>query len=36
MNRHRPIRDRDHNLLVLLDCTFETLTALQVWRKWRF
>jgi hypothetical protein len=32
----RPIRNRDHTLLVLLDCTFETLCTVQVWRKWRF
>lgn len=32
----RPIQDRNYELLVLLDCSFETLAAMQVWRKWRF
>ena len=36
MNQRRRIIDRDHALLVLLDCTFETLSTVQVWRKWRF
>jgi hypothetical protein len=36
MNHRRPIRNRDHNLPLLLDCTFETLCTVQVWRKWRF
>lgn len=36
MNKRRTIRDRDHCLLILLDCTFQTLAGFQVWRKWRF